>query len=193
MDDLRNELLAAVTDLPSVATGRLPQLVEDAWPDCVRISLRGWARGLGRDLDRATSAFAGAHLKPGLAPDDDQIAALEECFWRIAAAVEKFDALVSLAYNCAPLRPHALKPTRLEMRPSSDRNKKELQKLGSDAARQLIERRSKISGTRAELRRHQIMHSLAPLAAADDLACFIEAVHRDGRIMVGGYNVVRVS
>ena len=30
-------------------TGRLPELVEQKWPDCVLISLRAWARGLGRE------------------------------------------------------------------------------------------------------------------------------------------------
>ncbi len=37
------------------------------------------------------------------------------------------------------------------------------------------------------------MHSLAPLASLDDLACFIRVYHRDGRIMVGGYEVVRFT
>jgi hypothetical protein len=77
------------------------------------------------------------------------------------------------------------------MRPSADRNKQRLRELGTDAASELIDRRSKIGGTRAELRRNQVMHSLAPLASVDDLAPFIEVVHRDGRIMVNGYNVVR--
>jgi len=30
-------------------TGRLPELVEQMWPDCVLISFRAWARGLGRE------------------------------------------------------------------------------------------------------------------------------------------------
>jgi ATP-dependent exoDNAse (exonuclease V) beta subunit len=36
----------------ALRTGRAPspQLVEDAWPDMVLISLRNWARGIGRDL-----------------------------------------------------------------------------------------------------------------------------------------------
>jgi hypothetical protein len=79
------------------------------------------------------------------------------------------------------------------MRPSPERNKERLRGLDTDATRELIERRSKIGGTRAELRRNQVMHSLAPLASADDLAPFIEVVHRDGRIMVNGYNVVRFA
>lgn len=191
MDDLTDELLALINELPVASTNRLPQLVEDAWPDMVLIPLRNWAHGLGRDLRRAAGALADARPAAGAAPDDDQIASLEECFWRIASAVEKFDAFVSLAFAGEPLRPQTQQPTRLEMRPNVDRNKDRLRELGSDAASELIDARSKIGGTRAELRRNQVMHSLAPLASADDLASYIEVVHRDGRIMVGGYRVVR--
>lgn len=126
-------------------------------------------------------------------PDDDQIASLEECFWRTAAAIEKFDTLVALAFNASPLRPQRSDAVRLDLRPSIERNKQTLRELESEAARELIERRSQISGSRAELRRNQVMHSLAPLASADDLACFIRVYHRDGRIMVGGCEVVRFT
>jgi hypothetical protein len=193
MDDLTDELLELIAALPVETTGRLPQLVEDAWPDLVLISLRGWARGLGRDLRRAAKALADAQAVGAAAPDDDQLGSLQECFWRIAAAVEKFDALVSLAYAAEPLRPEREKPTRLEMRPSVERNRKKLRELDSPAAEELIESRSKIGGTRAELRRNQVMHSLAPLASLDDLAPFIKVIHRDGRIMVGGYEPCRFT
>lgn len=193
MDELTEELLAVIAGLPVSSTNRLPQIVEDAWPDIVLISLRNWARGLGRDVRRATTALAAARPAAGVEPDDDQIASLEECFWRIAAAVEKLDALVSLAFAGEPLQSRPQKPKRLEMRPDPDRNKRALRDLNTDAARNLVDARSKIGGTRAELRRNQVMHSLAPLASADDLAPFIEVVHRDGRIMVNGYNVVRWS
>jgi hypothetical protein len=53
MDDLTDELLAAIAALPVASTNRLPQVVEDAWPDTVLISLRNRARGIGRDLRRA--------------------------------------------------------------------------------------------------------------------------------------------
>src|SRR3954453_11071817 len=172
MDDLTDELLAAITALPIESTNRLPQLVEDACPDMVPLSLRNGARGIGRDLRRAASALDAARPDPEAVPGDDQIASLEECFLRLAAAVEKFDAFVSLAFQGAPLRPQGTKPTRLEMRPSADRNKRRLRELGTDAASELIDRRSKIGGTRAELRRNQVMHSLAPLASVDDLAPF---------------------
>src|SRR6266508_4181212 len=152
MDDLTDEFLAVIDTLPIASTGRLPQLVEDAWPDMVLISLRNWARGIGRDLHRAAGALAAARPTPGTAPDGDQIASLEECFWRIAAAVEKFDALVALAFGGEPLRPQRQQPTRLEMRPSSERNKARLREVETDAAKELIDRRSKIGGTRAGLR-----------------------------------------
>jgi hypothetical protein len=46
MDDLSDELLEVIGALPAETTGRLPELAEQAWPDCVRIALRG--AGLGR-------------------------------------------------------------------------------------------------------------------------------------------------
>ncbi len=134
-----------------------------------------------------------AHPASGARPIDDQIASLEECFWRIAAAIEKFDSFVAIAFAGEPLRPERQQPTQLEMRPDPDQNKMRLRELDTDAARELIDRRSKIGGTRAELRRNQVMHSLAPLASADDLAPLIEVVHRDGRIMVNGYRLFRLS
>jgi hypothetical protein len=191
MDALTDKLLAAIQRMPVVTTGRLPELVEAAWPDCVLIGLRAWATGLGRDLRRAIAALAAARPAAATAPDDDQIASLEECFWRISAAVEKFDALVGLAFDGRPLRPQRENPTRLELRPSVERNKSQLRELASETTRRLIERRSRIGRSRAELRRNQVMHSLAPLASLDDLSCFIRVTHRDGRIMVGGYELVR--
>jgi len=193
MDDRTDELIEVIGSLQIETAGRLPELAEQSWPDCVAISLQAWARGVGRDLRRATAALAAARSTAGAAPDDDQIASLEECFWRIAAAIEKFDTLVALAFNASPLRAQRGDVTRLELRPSVDRNKQALRELDSEAARELIERRSQIGGSRAELRRNQVMHSLAPLASADDLSCFIRVYHRDGRIMVGGYEVVRFT
>jgi hypothetical protein len=105
MDELTDELLKAIAALPVVSTNRLPKLIDDTWPDVVLISLRNWARGIGRDLRQAVGALAAACPAAGTEPDDDQIASLEECFWRIAAAVEKFDALVALAFGGEPLRP----------------------------------------------------------------------------------------
>jgi hypothetical protein len=187
------DLLKAIEHLPIESTGRLPEPADSVWPDCVLIALRGWARGLNRDIRRATAALAEARLEAGAEPDDDEIASVEECFWRIAAAVEKFDALVAVAFGAEPLRPERDSPRKLEMRPDAERNKKKLREIGGAAMMELIERRSKIGGTRAELRRNQVMHSLAPIASVDDLASFIEVTHRDGSIMVGGYNVVRFS
>jgi hypothetical protein len=193
MDDFTDELIEVIGGLPVETSGRLPELAERTWPDCVVISLRAWARGVGRDMRRASGALAAARATAGAAPDDDQIASLEECFWRIAAAIEKFDTLIALAFNARPLRPQRGNATRLELRPSVDRNKQALRQLDSEAVSELIERRSRIGGSRAELRRNQVMHSLAPLASTEDLSCFIRVYHRDGRIMVGGYEVVRLT
>lgn len=83
MDELTDELLAVIANLPVASTTRLPQLVEDAWPHIVLISLRNWARGIGRDLRRAASALGTARPAPSAAPDDDQIASSEECSVRL--------------------------------------------------------------------------------------------------------------
>src|SRR4051812_9981932 len=101
---MSDDLLGAIEALPIKSTGRLPKLAESAWPDCVLIALRGWARALIRDVRRASSALEVARGASD-DPDDDQIASLEESFWRIAAAVEKFDSFVAIAFAGQPLRP----------------------------------------------------------------------------------------
>lgn len=165
-----------------------PSGVDPIWVELVRWTLDGWVTGVERDLGRAEAALVAAARVAG-APADDDVAALEECLWRLTAATEKLDALIALAFDAAPLAVANDGATTLTMRPSRDRNKAQLQAIGSDSALRLVEARAALSGERARLRRHQIMHSLPPIDQLDDLAPFIRVHHRDGRIF--GYELVR--
>jgi hypothetical protein len=166
-----------------------PQGVVDFWPEIVRLVVDGWADGLARDIDRAELSLSSAQEDVGAAPTDDQVAALEECFWRLTSATDKVDAIVSLVFGGQPFVVVADKPREITMRPSRDRNKAALREYGSEAAENLIQTRAALSGERARLRRHQVAHSLAPIHKLSDLGAFVRADHRDGRIF--GYELVR--
>jgi hypothetical protein len=168
-----------------------PAVVVQGWDDLVRITLVGWADALDRDLRRATAALDAAGEAAGAAPSDDQVAAVEECLWRLASASEKLDAIAALAFDGKPFVVVADKPTELDMRPSRDRNKEALTKIGTQPAHDLLEARADLAGERSWLRRHQLMHSLAPIDALADLGVFIRVHHRDGRIF--GYELLRWS
>jgi len=166
-----------------------PAEVDVVWEEMLRWTLDGWAAAVERDLGRADKALADADAARGRAPTDDEVAALEECLWRLAAATEKLDALVSLAFAGEPFVIVADDPSQITMRPSPDRNKKQLQGIASPAALKLVEARGALAGERARLRRHQLMHSLAPIHQLNDLAPFIRVHHRDGRPFA--YELVR--
>lgn len=167
---------------------RAPSRVDPVWEELVRWTLDGWAAGVERDLRRAEGALAAAS-QVACAPADDDVAALEECLWRLMAATEKIDTLIALAFGATALVVANDSATSLTMRPSRERNKAQLQAIGSASALRLVEARSALAGERARLRRHQIMHSLPPLDQLDDLAPFIRVHHRAGRIF--GYELVR--
>ena len=154
------------------------------------MTLDGWAEALERDLRRAAAALRTAETH-GDAPNDDQVAAIEECLWRLASASDKLDAIVSLVFGGEPFVVVADKPTEMTMRPSRDRNKTALKEIGSDASLRLVGARAALAGERSRLRRHQLMHSLAPINALADLGVFIRVHHRDGRIF--GYELLRWS
>lgn len=162
-----------------------------AWDEMLRITLDGWAAALQRDVRRAADSLSAATDAEGSEPTDDEIAALEECLWRLAAATEKIDAIISLAFGGDPFVVVADKPTGMTMRPSRDRNTATLKEIGSEGALQLAEARASLASERSRLRRHQLMHSLAPIDALADLGVFIRVHHRDGRIF--GYELLRWS
>jgi hypothetical protein len=170
---------------------RPPAEVGGFWDDILRMTLDGWAQALARDIRRAATALDQAAEAAGEAPTDDQVAAAEECLWRLASATDKVDAIISLTFGGDPFVVVADKPTEMTMRPSRDRNKAALKKIGSDAAERLMETRAALAGERSRLRRHQLMHSLAPIDALADIGVFIRVHHRDGRIF--GYELLRWS
>lgn len=170
---------------------RPPTEVAQGWDDLVRITLHGWVDALDRDLRRAAAGLDTAEAAVGAAPSDDQVAALEECLWRLAAAAEKIDAITALAFDGKPFVVVADKQTELTMRPSRDRNKAALSAVGTDPARAVIDARAALAGERSRLRRNQLTHSLAPINALADLGIFIRVHHRDGRIF--GYELLRWS
>jgi hypothetical protein len=141
-------------------------------------------------MRRAATALETAAGAAG-APNDDEVAAIEECLWRLAAAAEKLDAIHALAFDGNPFIVVADRPNELTMRPSRDHNKRALGAIGTQSARELIEARAALAGERSRLRRHQLMHSLAPIDALADLGVFIRVHHRDGRIF--GYELLRWS
>lgn len=152
---------------------------------------RGWVDALDRDMRRAASALEVASGAAGAAPSDNEVAAVEECLWRLTAATEKLDAIHALAFNGKPFVVVADKPTDLTMRPSRDRNKEALDKLATLAARDLVQARAALAGERSRLRRHQLLHSMAPIDELSDLGVFVRVHHRDGRIF--GYELLRWS
>lgn len=168
-----------------------PAAVGGFWDDILRMTLDGWARALARDIRRAGTALDQAAEAAGKAPNDEQVAAAEECLWRLASATDKVDAIISLTFGGDPFVVVADKPTEMTMRPSRNRNKAALKKIGSDAAERLMETRAALAGERSRLRRHQLMHSLAPIDALADIGVFIRVHHRDGRIF--GYELLRWS
>jgi hypothetical protein len=193
-------------DEPEARVGRLAEAIErmpadssvaprdldSFWIDCVRLSLSGWVRELRRDLHRSRRAIADASSAIG-EPDDDQIAALEEALWRLAAATEKLDAVIAIAFGATAIELYDARARGIRFRPSFDENKLRLREIGSEEALRLREARARLEGERAFLRRNQLVHSLAPLVDLHDLVCFTLVLHRDGRVIPGGYELRRLG
>ncbi|MHB8644148.1 MAG: hypothetical protein ACYDA3_14830 [Gaiellaceae bacterium] len=119
--DVSVQLRDAIKNL-SLGDERPPLDVGSHWDDAVRWTLDGWVAALERDLRRAENALAVSSESVDTAPTDDQVAALEECLWRIASATDKVDAIVALAFSGQPFMVVADDPTQITMRPSRDRN-----------------------------------------------------------------------
>lgn len=181
-------VLEAIDGLP-VTEEPAPSDVDPFWVECVRGSLRGWATELRRDARRAGRGLAQAATAAGGTPDDDQIAALEEVLWRLHSAVERVDAIIAIAFGAGGIRLYDANARSLRFDPSEEANSTRLRDLGTSTALRLREVRGRLEGERAILRRHQLAHSLVPLVDLHDLACYILVHHRDGRIIVGGYEL----
>ena len=126
-------------------------------------------------------------------PTDDQVAGIEEAFWRIRVATEKVDALIAVAYGVDSLYPSDNRRKGLRFRPDNETNGTLLREMGSGTALALRSARAALEGERATLRRHQLVHSVVPIAKLHDLAPFLLAHHRDGRIIPGGFELSRLT
>lgn len=195
MTDIEEPLvsLQVAIDGLSVQADDAPRDLDAVWGDLVRGSLNGWVRELGRDLRRARQSLDDASTGKGAAPNDDQISGLEEAFWRLRAATEKVDAVVAVIFGPTGIELYDATARSLRFRPSLDKNSTRLREIGADKALQLREARSALEGERAVLRRHQLIHSLAPLVDLHDLVCYVLVHHRDGRIIPGGYELGRLG
>jgi hypothetical protein len=170
-----------------------PRDLNSFWVDCVRISATAWARELLRDLRRSERALSEAAVAPLAAPSDDQIASLEEALWRLRATVEKVDAIIAIVFGPGGIELYDATARSIRFRPSPDDNSTRLRETGTTAAERLRQARAKVDGERALLRRHQLVHSLAPLVELHDLVCYVLVHHRDGRIIPGGYELGRLG
>jgi hypothetical protein len=174
-------------------TEEAPRDLNSFWVDCVRISAGAWARELLRDLRRSERALREAAVAPDAPPSDDEIASLEEALWRLSAAVEKADAIIAIVFGPAGIELYDATARSIRFRPSFDDNSQRLREIGTTAAERLRQARAKVEGERALLRRHQLVHSLAPLVELHDLVCYVLVHHRDGRIIPGGYELGRLG
>jgi len=191
-DSAAARLETAIAQLEAEAE-HAPRDLNSFWVDCVRISAGAWARELLRDLRRSERALGEAAAASDAPPSDDEIASLEEALWRLSAAVEKVDAIIAIVFGPAGIELYDATARSIRFRPSFDDNGQRLREVGTTTAERLREARAKVEGERALLRRHQLVHSLAPLVELHDLVCYVLVHHRDGRIIPGGYELGRLG
>jgi len=176
-EDLRAAIEAMpVSDVPP------PSAIDSFWEVIARSCIQGWADELSRDAARARRAIEVAQGSSG-DPTDDEIAALEEAFWRTRAASEKADALIAVAYGANALRPYNARAKGIRFRPEYKANSTLLKKLGTDTALALRAARAAMEGERAKLRRNQLVHSVVPIAKLHDLAPMVVVHHHNGSIL----------
>ncbi len=192
LDTLVPRLEQAISGMRAEAD-EAPRDLDDFWIDCVRISIGAWVRELHRDLRRSERALAEVDAAGRAAPDDDQVAALEEALWRLSSATEKIDAIAAIIFGPTGIELYDASARSIRFRPSFDDNSLRLREIRSPATVRLRETRAKLEGERAFLRRNQLVHSLAPLVELHDLVCYTLVHHRDGRIVVGGYELGRLG
>jgi hypothetical protein len=189
--NVHEDLAAAIEAMP-VSEERPPSAIDDFWVVIARGCILGWATELTRDANRARRGLDAARERKG-EPTDDQVAAVEEAFWRIRAATEKIDALIAVAFGAKALRPYDSRNKGLRFRPDYETNSGLLRTIGSETALALRAARAALESERATLRRHQLVHSVVPIAKVHDLVPYIVAHHRDGRIIPGGYELSRLT
>jgi hypothetical protein len=111
----------------------------------------------------------------------------------LSAAVEKVDAIIAIVFGPAGIELYDATARSIRFRPSFDDNSQRLRKIGTTAAERVRQARAEVEGERALLRRHQLVHSLAPLVELHDLVCYVLVNHRDGRIIPGGCELGRLG
>jgi hypothetical protein len=188
---VHDDLSAAINTMP-VSERPVPTVIDPFWVQISRLCLDGWAKEIERDADRATAGLDIARAAQG-EPTDDQVTGLEEAFWRLRSAAEKVDALIAVAYGPAGLHPYDRRSKGLQFRPDRRENGRLLKAIGSPSALAVRAARAALEGERATLRRHQLMHSIVPIAKLHDLAPYIVVHHRDGRIIPGGFELSRLT
>jgi hypothetical protein len=119
-------------------------------------------------------------------PDDEEIGALEEALWRLHSAPEGIDAIIAIGFGVGGLRLYDPRARSLRFSPSSRENSTRLRALATSQALRLRDVRARLGGERAILRRHQLTHSLVPLTALHDLACYVLVHHRHGHVIPDG-------
>jgi hypothetical protein len=115
-----DDLAAAIDALP-VSEEHVPSAIDDFWIVIARGCILSWAEELTRDAGRSRRGLETARECEG-EPTDEQVAGLEEAFWRIRAATEKVDALIAVAYGANALRPYDNRNKGLRFRPDYEAN-----------------------------------------------------------------------
>jgi hypothetical protein len=188
---VHDDLLAAIAAIP-ISDETVPPGIDSFWVEISRLCLVGWTNEIDRDAARIASSLQIARAA-GATPTDEQIASLEEAFWRVRSATEKVDAVIALAYGPTGLRLYDARRKGLRFDPDSDENSQLLKDIGTETALSLRSARAALEGERATLRRHQLMHSVVPIAKLHDLAPYIVVHHRDGRVIPGGFELSRLA
>jgi hypothetical protein len=126
---VHDDLLAAIAAMP-VSDETVPPGIDSFWVEISRLCLVGWANEIDRDAARIASSLQIARAA-GATPTDEQIASLEEAFWRVRSATEKVDAVIALGYGPTGLRLYDARRKGLRFDPDSDENSQLLKDIGT--------------------------------------------------------------
>jgi hypothetical protein len=178
--DATEALVEAIENLPYDDRKRpsSPNL-RSAWPDLGRAWIAQWARELGRDLHTvATDLEQAAAATTG----DEALTPLENAFWRLGGARDKFYAVIALAYGIPSLEIGDDKNQTLSFKPDHDACKQRLSELQPDhpPAARILNFDGKLADSL--LLRHQATHSLAPIVKSPSLTWAEAAIIEGGGV-----------
>jgi hypothetical protein len=177
-------LRQAIEDLP-VGRPILAVDEKDIWPDLARRCLSTWAQEFERDLEIASSRLQLAREQSridDLGLDDAKAFArislaaepLEDALWRVAAAREKLEVIVALALG---IRVFVLEGQTVRLEPDVKGLKALLNGFSEGEEARFKKAALALVEHRAIPLRHQLMHSLAPIAGTSPLF-FMQTGHR---------------